>query len=405
MNTDAHRAVSLALREHYSRVLAWLAAQYRDVARAEDALSESLVAALAQWPVTGVPKNPAAWLLTVARRRMSDALRRDRLHASAQRELAIMSEEKAETMEDRRLQLLFACAHPAIDRSVRAPLMLQIVFGLEASAIAALFLTSPDAMAQRLVRAKRKIRDAGIPFQIPEADEYPERLGNVLTAIYALFSAGYNALDTSDRDDSPTQEALWLGHVVVKLSRRNPEALGLLALMLFIESRGGAQRDGDGRYVPLSEQKTSLWDQALIARAEALLHEAAKAEAPGRYQYEAAIQSAHAMRARTGETDWRAILMLYDALLACTRDPVVAINRALALLHVRSAQEALAALDDLATDPRLLDYQPYWAARAHILSVSGNGDEARAVYARAIALEHDPAARAHLVREKSKLEN
>ena len=407
---DAHSAATRAVREHYSRVLAALAAQFRDVAAAEDALSESLLAALQQWPASGVPDNPAAWLLTVARRRLIDHRRRQSLHATREHVAGDFDAFPDEPeMEDKRLHLLFACAHPAIEEKVRAPLMLQVVLGLEASEIAALFLMPPAAMAQRLVRAKQKIRDAAIPFQIPSPEDYPERLGFVLVAIYALFCVGYNAIvvpnaPREDRD-SPSFDALWLGQLVVALSDRDPEALGLLSLMLFVESRRDARRDAQGRYIPLSEQTPSLWDFEAIRRANALLKEAADKVAPGRFQIEAAIQSVHAARAQSGGTDWASILVFYDALLALTPTPVVLINRALAISHVQGIDAALEDMRGLDDDPRIAGYQPYWAARAHLLAKSGRNDEAERAYARAIALESDPAVREFLQAERSRLAN
>jgi RNA polymerase sigma-70 factor (ECF subfamily) len=405
---DAHSAATRAVREHYSRVLASLAAQFRDVAAAEDALSESLLAALQQWPVSGVPDNPAAWLLTVARRRLIDTRRRQSLHAATLERIAHDAIADEPEMEDKRLQLLFACAHPAIEEKVRAPLMLQVVLGLDASEIAALFLMPPAAMAQRLVRAKQKIRDAAIPFQIPSPEDYPERLGFVLMAIYALFAVGYNAaivLDAREDRDTPTYDALWLGQLVVALSGRHPEALGLLSLMLFVESRRDARRDTRGGYIPLSEQTPSLWDFDAIVRANALLKEAADKVAPGRFQIEAAIQSVHAARAQSGKTDWASILAFYDALLALTPTPVVLINRALAVSHVHGVDAALDDMRSLDDDARIAGYQPYWAARAHLLAKAGRSDEAEHAYARAIALESDPAVREFLQTERSRLAN
>ena len=410
MTTEAHRAATRAVREHYSRVLALLAAQFRDVAAAEDALSESLVAALAKWPETGVPDEPAAWLLAVARRRMIDQLRKRSRHdtalASAAREWDVPPD--TDNMEDKRLQLLFACAHPALDERVRAPLMLQVVFGLDASAIAALFLMSPGTMSQRLVRAKQKIRDAGIPFSVPEPEDYPARLDDVLAAIYALFTAGYNAPPEAARewrDDDPSSESIWLAQLVVAASGHHPEALGLLALILYVESRHDARRDADGRFVPLSEQATSRWDLDAIAKADALLTEAANKVMPGRFQIEAAIQSVHAARAQTGTTDWASILTFYDALAELTPTPVVFINRALAVSHVHGADAALGEIASLESNKRMAEYQPYWAALAHLLAKAGRQGEAERAYARAIALESDPAVRGFLETERQHLAN
>ena len=404
----AFRAAEDAAREHYSRVLASLAAQFRDVTAAEDALAESLMAALTQWPVSGVPENPAAWLLTVARRRLSDELRRNAVRHAALDHLIgeTQTVETQSLMIDRRLELLFACAHPAIEETVRAPLMLQVVFGLDATAIAGLFMMSPGAMAQRLVRAKQKIRDARIPFQLPEPEDYGERLTFVLAAIYALFTRdGAVWHEATVNRESLADEAIWLGHLVVALSNRHPEALGLVALMLLAESRRGARRDRDGRYVPLSEQAVALWDDAMIGRAENLLREAAGSRVPGRYQFEAAIQSVHAARARIGTTDWPAILVLYDGLDSLAPSLVARINRAIAVLHVRGAAAALDALDDLAADPRIAAYQPYWAARAHVLALSGRTNDATICYDRAIALGSDEAVKEFLKQKLQSLIN
>ncbi|HKD21595.1 MAG TPA: DUF6596 domain-containing protein [Rhizomicrobium sp.] len=410
MTAEAHRAATRAVREHYSRVLASLAAQFRDVAAAEDALSESLVAALATWPETGVPDEPAAWLLAVARRRMIDQLRKRSRHDTALSQLAREWDIPPDTekMEDKRLQLLFACAHPALEEKVRAPLMLQVVFGLDAQAIAALFLMSPAAMSQRLVRAKQKIRDAGIPFSIPEPEDYPARLDDVLAAIYALFTTGYNAPPGAvphSQDDDPSSESIWLAQLVVTASQHHPEALGLLALILYVESRRDARRDEQGRYVPLSEQETSAWDIEAIAKADSLLTEAAGKVMPGRFQIEAAIQSVHAARAQSGRTDWASILTFYDALAELTPTPVVLINRALAVSHVHGADAALAEIACLESEKRMAEYQPYWAARAHLLAKAGQQGNAERAYARAIALESDAAVRAFLETERQRLAN
>ncbi len=392
VSDNTHRAAEHAAREHYSRLLASLAARFRDVSAAEDALADSLVAALAQWPVSGVPDEPAAWLLTVARRRHSDRLRRQTTAKAALDQMAFDAHSgSGSPMNDRRLELLFACAHPAIEENVRAPLMLQVVFGLDAGAIAGLFLVSPAAMAQRLVRAKQKIRDAHIPFYVPGPDGYPERLDFVLQAIYALFTRdGVLWHAATGNRDSLGEEAIWLGDLVVGLSNRQPEALGLLALMLFVESRRGARRDREARYVPLSRQSAALWDSAMIGRAETLLREAADKKIMGKFQLEAAIQSVHCARAKTGATDWSAILALYDGMLALGSSLVAEINRALAVLQVNGAEAALSALDTM-TSARVAAYQPYWAARAHILEECGRREEAIASYDRAIALEMDEA--------------
>jgi predicted RNA polymerase sigma factor len=305
---------------------------------------------------------------------------------------------------DRRLALMFACAHPAIDVAVRSPLILQVVLGLDAKRIASAFLMSPAAMGQRLVRAKEKIRQAGIPFRIPEKDELPARLDTVLDAIYAAFAEAWGdpaGADVARRDLS--EEAIYLGRVVVELLPGEPEALGLLALMLHAEARRKARRNADGEYVPLAEQDISAWDSDKIAEAEELLLRASKFGVPGRYQLEAALQSAHVHRCRTGVSNWAEIVSFYDVLFALTGSPVVAVNRVLAVAETDGPQVALAELDRVAADSRLAEYQPYWAVRAELLSKLKKGIEAREAYQVAIGLERDPAVRRFLQRRQEAL--
>jgi RNA polymerase sigma-70 factor (ECF subfamily) len=297
---------------------------------------------------------------------------------------------------------MFACAHPAIDAAMRGPLILQTVLGLDAAAIAAAFLTAPGAMSQRLVRAKRRIHDTGIPFRLPDRAELPARLDAVLEAIYAAFGAGWpGGLDA--RRQGLVEEALWLGHVVVGLLPEEPEGLGLLALMLYCGARRDARRSANGEYVPLSEQDPDLWDAAAIDEAERLLQRASSHGRIGRFQLEAAVQSVHAARRISGRTDWNAILELYDGLLELTGSPVVAVNRAVALSKTAGPQAGLAALEELATNPRLVAYQPYWAARADLLARLGRPAMASAAYARAILLEPDKSVRHFLERRCARI--
>lgn len=382
-------------RRSYSKLVAFLIARTHDVAAAEDALSEAFASALANWPLTGCPQNPEAWLLTAARRRMIDFMRRRRRDETASEQLKIMAEGLAASahaeIPDQRLALMFACAHPSIEPGIRAPLILQVVLGLDAKSIASAFLTSPSAMSKRLVRAKDKIRQAGIPFSIPEREELPGRLETVLDAIYAAFTEGWTdpgGTDSARRD--LTEEVLFLARLVTELLPKEPEALGLLALMLHAEARRGARRNAGGEYVPLAEQNPASWDWKMIAEAEALLLGASALESLGRYQLEAALQSAHIHRSRTGAIE------LYDALFELTGSPVVAINRALAL-------GSLEAMPDVAADPRLAEYQPYWAARAELLAKAGIHNEARQAYEIAIGLERDPAVRRFLQKRQSAL--
>lgn len=410
MSDEQARSTADAVARHsYGKLVAFLAARTRDMAAAEDALSEAFAAALAEWPRNGCPANPEGWLLTVARRKLIDVDRRRSSREAAVGYLQLLAEGlDAATAEadipDHRLALLFTCAHPAIEAGIRAPLMLQVVLGLDAKTIASAFLTSPEAMGKRLVRAKTKIRQAGIPFRIPERDELADRLGAVLDAIYASFAEGWTdpgGTDVARRD--LTAEALFLARLVAGLLPREPEALGLLAFLLHAEARRPARRNTEGAYVPLAEQDPALWDGAMIAEAEELLRRASTLGAIGRYQLEAALQSAHVDRRRTGRANWEAVVHLYDALSALTGSPVVAINRALALAELQGAGAALAALREVAADARLAGYQPYWAARAELLSRTGAHGEAGQAYEIAIGLERDPAVRQFLQRRQAAL--
>ncbi len=398
-------------RRSYGKLVAFLAARTHDLAAAEDALSDAFAAALGDWPKGGVPHNPEAWLLTVARRKAIDAGRRQQRHASAADDLRRIADELAQAaaaaeliIPDERLRLMFACAHPAIEAAIRAPLILQAVLGFDAATVASAFLVAPVAMRQRLVRAKQKIRAAGIPFRVPERAELPVRLDAVLEAIYAAFAEGWSdPAGTELRRRNLAEEGIWLGRLVVSLLPDEPEALGLLALMLYAEARRNARRDGAGNYVPLAGQNPALWDGALIDDAEALLRRASAMGAIGRYQLEAAIQSAHVVRRRNGAADWKAIAALYDALFTLTGSPVVAINRAVALAETQGAAAGLAALDAIAGDPRLAQYQPYWAARAGLLARIGEAAAADKAYELAIGLEADAAVRRFLQERRAAL--
>lgn len=394
-------------RTSYGKLVAFLAARTRDVAGAEDALAEAFAAALADWPVQGVPRTPEAWLLTVARRKLIDAARRLRSGEEAVPTLLLLADEFADeegaapAIPDERLRLMFACAHPAIDAGVRAPLILQTVLGFDAATIASAFLVAPATMGQRLVRAKSRIRQAGVPFRVPEHDELPQRLQAVLDAIYAIYAEGWaDPAGVQAHSRGLADEAIWLGRLVASLLPQEPEALGLLALMLHAEARRDARRDAQGGFVPLDAQDPALWDAALIAEAESLLLAASRCDAPGRFQLEAAVQSAHAARRCSGVTDWGAIVALYEALLALTGSTVVAINRAVALAShgggVPGALEGLAVLDALPADPQLAAYQPYWAARAALLARAQQHEAAAEAYGRAIGLASDPAVRRFL---------
>jgi RNA polymerase sigma-70 factor (ECF subfamily) len=402
---QARATADAVARKSYGKLVAFLAARTRDVAGAEDALSEAFASALTDWTRNGCPQNPEAWLLTVARRKTIDMLRAARRHPSSSDELQLIEEALAAPTQgeipDERLAMMFACAHPSIDAATRAPLMLQAVLGLDAKRIASAFLASPAAVSKRLVRAKQKIRQAGIPIRVPGREELPARLDTVLNAIYAAFSEGWTdptGADAARRD--LTEEALFLAGLVIVLLPEEPEALGLLALMLHAEARRRARRSDDGEFVPLAEQDQSLWDQAQIAEAEALLHRASQMGRIGRFQLEAAIQSAHVDRRRTGAANWSHVAELYKALYSLTGSPVVLINRALAIAEVDGPAAGLNAMPDQTVEPRLTEYQPYWAARSELLARTGAFQEARRANEIATGLERDPAVRRFLERQR-----
>ncbi len=405
---DAFTTVEAVARDSYGRLVAYLSARSRDVAGAEDALSEALQTALVVWPRDGVPEKPEAWLLATARRRLIDEARRTEVRDRHQPVVQLLVEEAMtlqpdEPFPDERLKLLFLCAHPAIDAAVRTPLMLQTVLGLDATRIASAFLVAPAAMAQRLVRAKAKIRLAGIPFVLPEPAEWPARLESVLEAIYAAYGTAWDhTLGTDPTLQGLATEAIWLGQVLVRLVPEAAEALGLLALMLHCEARRLARRDAAGDYVPLSEQSPALWSVPLMDAAEQLLARAATFRTPGRFQLEAAIQSAHVHRRFTGRTEWDAILQLYDALIGCSPTLGALVGLAAALAEASRWHEAAAVLDEI-PDDAVAGYQSYWAVRAHVLAGQGNHAVAREAYTRAIGLSEDEAVRRFLQRRLSGL--
>jgi len=400
--TAARATAEAVAARSYGRLVAFLAVRTRDVAAAEDALSDAFATALAEWPHRGCPANPEAWLLTVARRRLVDGARRRQVGDAVLAELQQLAEHVVDAHDeapipDQRLALLFACAHPAIDAGVRAPLMLQTVLGLDAKRIAAAFLTSAAAMGKRLGRAKEKIREAGIPLRIPERTELPARLDAVLAAIYAAFTDGWcepTGSDATRRDLA--DEAIFLARVVVELLPGDAEALGLLACMLHAHARRAARRSADGDYVPLHAQDVARWDAPMTAEAEALLRRASTLRRIGRFQLEAALQSAHVERRRRACDNAAAILQLHDALAMLAPSPVAAINRALAVADVHGPTAGLAALPDPAADARIAGYQPYWAARADLLARGGENEQACAACDMAIALETDEAVRRFL---------
>jgi len=399
----AHAAAERVARESYGKLLAYVASRSGDLATAEDALADAFAAALERWPRQGLPDAPEAWLLVAARRRVIDGARRERRFERVRDALEAASPDVAfdqpdgDAIEDPRLAMMFACAHPAIAESVRGPLLLQVALGFDAARIASVFLVAPSAMSQRLVRAKRKIVATKIPLRVPPPEQRAERLDAVLAAIYATFVQGWDdPANVDPRVRGFVGEALWLGRFVVDLFPDEPEALGLVALMLHADARAGARRDANGDYVPLDAQDPTRWNATAIAEAEALIARAASFKRIGRFQIEAAIQSVHAQRRFGRKPNDVAILALYDALYALTRSPVVALNRAVSVGRVGGPAAGLAALDAIEATVDLRDYQPYWAARADLLARAGDRAAAQAAFARALGLTVDPAVRRYL---------
>lgn len=398
---DARGAVETAARASYGRLVAYLSVRSRDVAIAEDALSEAFAAALRTWPRSGVPDRPEAWLLTTARRILGHGERSRRVQQGAAPMIELAYEEAmaraAPEFPDERLKLMFVCSHSEIEPASRTPLMLQTVLGLDAARIAAAFLTSPSAMSQRLVRAKARIREAGLAFKTPGADVLAERCGDVLSAIYAAYGTGWDAIAGADEGARGlAAEALYLARLTAGLMPDQPEAKGLLALILYCEARQTARRNERSAFVPLAEQDARLWSRDLIIEAEGLLVTASRAGAFGRFQTEAAIQSVHVQRAITGVVNTRALMQLYDYLASAHPSLGALVSRAVVYADSAGPEVALSMLENLPSQ-RIACYQPYWVARSHLLRKLGRVQEARSALVMAIGLTEDPAVRAFLI--------
>ncbi|GLX67459.1 RNA polymerase sigma factor [Paenibacillus glycanilyticus] len=396
---DTYQTIENTVRDSYGRIISYLAVNWRDDEAVEDALADALVSALESWPKKGIPDKPEAWLLTVAKRRLMDRVRRERVSERAYMALLAMSEE-AQHMEsaafpDERLKMLFLCSHPDIDPSMHTPLMLQVVLGIDAARIASAFMVKPSTMGQRLTRAKARIRSERLTFEMPDLAELPKRLDAVLEAIYAAYGSGWDDLAGDSRRRGLTDEAIYLGRLIAAHMPEEPEAHGLLALMLHCEARSKTRRDEAGAYTPLSEQNPSRWSAALMAEAENALHAAARLDRVGRFQLMAAIQSVHAQRARTGNTAWNEIALLYEGLSRMSPTLGVLVGRAAAVAEAYGAQEGLRLLEAIPSGTRG-SYQPYWALAAHLHREMGHVEEARAAYRLAIGLCEDHAVRQFL---------
>lgn len=399
----AHDALTRVFRAEHARVVAALARRFGDLDIAEDAVGEAVVIALERWPAEGVPPNPGGWLTTTATRRAIDRLRREAHRTDKYRQALMIADHSepapAGPIEDDRLRLMFTCAHPALASEARVALTLRLVAGLTVAEIAQAFLVPETTMAQRITRAKRKIRDARIPFRIPGDADLPGRLNTVLAVLYLVFNEGYLASSPGNPlRGELTAEAIRLARLLRSLARNQPEVTGLLALMLLTEARS-TSRVADGALVTLADQDRAAWDQRLIAEGHGLVRECLAINRPGRYQLLAAINAVHTDADSAASTDWAQILALYDLLVQVDPGPVAALNRAVAVAEVHGPHEALALVNALP----LTGYHAWHATRAELLRRLDRRDEARDAYDAALALTENDAERAFLCGRRDRL--
>ena len=359
--------------------------QLGDISLAEEAVQDAFAAALQRWPESGVPPSPAGWIITTARHRAIDRLRREASRDQRQEAAMLLMENSAEEQDrpDERRRLMFACCHPALAVEAQLALTLRLLGGLTTGEIANAFLVPEATMAQRISRAKAKIRDAGIPYRVPDAADLPARLRSVLAAVYLMFNEGYSASSGAAlHRPELVEEAIRLGRLLAQLMPEQEEAAGLLALMLLVDARRNARTDAHGAFVRLAEQDRALWDGEMIAEGQGLLRECLRRNRPGPYQLQAAINAVHADATKAGDTDWRQILALYDQLMAITPNPVIALNRAVVVAEIEGEEIALKLVDEL----RLDRYHLWHAVRADLLRRMDRHGDAIAAYESAISL-------------------
>ena len=405
---DARTAVEKIVREEWGRVLSALLKSVRDFEIAQDALQDAVEAALRNWPRDEVPRSPGAWLLQTARRRAIDRFRRSANFSAKQDDVAYYEallaaerqpgpDDMTEPFPDERLRLVFTCCHPALAEHAQVALTLRTLGGLTTPEIARAFLVGEDTMAQRLVRAQRKIKTANIPYEVPDRDQWAERLGSVLAVIYLIFNEGYTAIPSADPSRADLcREAIRLARILCELMPDEPETTGLLALMLLHDSRRPARARDDQEFATLETQDRTLWDRAQIEEGLRLVREALASGAVGPYQVQAAISAVHAEAADYDATDWQQINLLYAKLFELRPTPIVLLNAAVALSFAESAEAGLRAMDELAISGELDTYQPYHAARADLLRRAGHTLAAAAAYRRAIELSQTASQRSFL---------